>query len=340
MSLVQLDKLSQLASKPGTTISCKVDKDLVQQSITYLASDAALDSFEIDPYWPKWNGPWWQMMLLHEMELTALIPQRLIDRLLTSFDTYFMKFFPFTEDEVPVGRDPLNQVACHCQLGTIHQLLTKYGVDVNREIPWISPWYLKYQLPDGGLNCDEAAYTRKSPKSSVVSTLPPLEAVLNCTGSENLSVEQIAFLDVGANYLMEKRLFRSSTTGRPIDESWLQLCFPRYYHYDILRGLTFLLSWSRRLRKPLPLSAIQESIEYIDREFPDGLVCVQRSAVAGAKSRLFDSTTSTWTRGPAATFPLLDRVSTPGTASPYLTELWKRAKADLLVITQEELVVF
>jgi hypothetical protein len=37
------------------------------------------------------------------------------------------------------------------------------------------PWLRQYQLPDGGLNCDEAACV-KSLKSSMVSTLPPLEA--------------------------------------------------------------------------------------------------------------------------------------------------------------------
>ena len=147
------------------------------------------------------------MLLLHEMGLTRRIPAPAVEAIISTLDNHYLKFFPFTEAEVPSGIDSITQVACHCQLGTMHQLLTAYGIDVDNRLPWLRPWYLRYQLSDGGLNCDEAAYTRAIPKSSVVSTVPTLEAIL--TGAkEKLLPAEIAFLDSGAKYLIGKRLWR------------------------------------------------------------------------------------------------------------------------------------
>jgi hypothetical protein len=56
--------------------------------------------------------------------------------------------------------------------------LTARGIDVDREILWIRSWVLKYQSPDGGLNCDEKHYSIDKPCSSIVSIVPCLEAML------------------------------------------------------------------------------------------------------------------------------------------------------------------
>lgn len=37
----------------------------IQSSVTYLSSDLALKTLDADAYWPKWNSPWWHMLLLH-----------------------------------------------------------------------------------------------------------------------------------------------------------------------------------------------------------------------------------------------------------------------------------
>ena len=39
---------------------------------------------------------------------------------------------------------------------------------------------------------------------------------------------------------MRHRLFRSEKTGAVIDEEWLKLHYPLYYHYDILQVLVIL----------------------------------------------------------------------------------------------------
>lgn len=323
-----MEKLSTVASKPETSCTSEFNQELVEKSLDFLASQEALDSIEIDAYWPKWNGPWWQMMLLHEMGLTKRIPQRAVEKIIDAMDTRLLKFFPFTEDQVPEGVDPICGVPCHCQLGTMYQLLTTYGINVDERLDWIRPWFLKYQQRDGGLNCDEAAYTRPSPNSSIVSTVPPLEAILYCT-PRDFTGEEIAFLDNGAKYLIAKRLFRTATTNCIIDEDWLKLCFPRFYLYDALRGLSFLLEWATRLQRQIPLGSIQECVLHIDTQFPDGRILVERACWEGANSRWFDKTTGSWSKGPAASFPLLEAVSKAGDESSRLTSIWGEAKRAL-----------
>jgi hypothetical protein len=67
MNSEQLEKLHAIASKKTPEVSLEYESGLVQQSVDYLASCKALESIEADPYWPKWDSPWWQMLLLHEM---------------------------------------------------------------------------------------------------------------------------------------------------------------------------------------------------------------------------------------------------------------------------------
>lgn len=333
-----MDELDFIARKPLVQSTPVLDDNIALRAcLKYLHSPAALASIDVDAYWPKWNGPWWQMMLLFEMGRVAEIPPQVIDKILQAFDSYYLDFFPFTEDAVPSGRDPLLHVACHCQMGTIYQLLTSYGVNIDERYPWMRPWFIRYQMNDGGLNCDEAAYVREVPRSSVVSTLPVLEAVLHCTPREFTEAE-VGFLNRGAQFLIQKRIFRRASTGKAIDESWTKLCFPRFYHYDVLRGLNFLLRWSVKLRTQIPISAIAETIQLIDASFPSGTVFVQRDAWGGNMSRWFNAKDSTWFRAPAASFPLLELVSREGAESPYLTKIWNDTRDTLKTLIDENLI--
>lgn len=337
MTSLALDKLRKIASRQSTRAAAEPEEKLINHSLCYLVSSEALESIESDAYWPKWNSPWWHMLLLHEMGLTSCIPGNVVESIVAALNKDYLRFFPLSEAETPVGVDPINQVACHCQLGTMHQLLSSYGIDVDSRLAWLRPWYLRCQLSDGGLNCDETAYRKSVEKSSVVSTLPPMEAVLS-SASGIITPAEIDFLDSGASYLIKKRLFRTASTGQPIDNSWLKLCFPRFYHYDVLRGLSFLLNWSGQLRRSLPIAAIQECVESIDNDFPDGCVSVQRSVWEGANSRYFDKTTRLWTNAPAVGYPLLKAVSKVGNESIFLTRLWSQARANLLFLIEEGLI--
>jgi hypothetical protein len=44
----------------------------------------------------------------------------------------------------------------------------------------------------------------------------------------------------GQEYLLERSLFRSRSTGKVIDPAWTQFSFPTRWHYDVLWGLDYL----------------------------------------------------------------------------------------------------
>ena len=314
------------------------DSKLIEETVAYLSSEQAWQSMEADPYWPKWCSPWWQMLLLYEIGLAPLIPDSATEKMVACINKHFLRFFPFTEKEIPPGFDPRRHIICHCALGCMHQVLSACGIDIYELLPWVRPWYLRYQLQDGGLNCDESAYTKSAGKSSLVSTLPPLEAVLNCTKG-SFSQAEIEFLDRGAAYLLNRSLVRSASSGRLIDESWLSLCFPRFYHYDQLRGLNFVLNWAIKLKRKISLKSISETLTHIDSAFPDGRICVQYNAWIGSNSIWYDQNTASWFNAAAGSFPLLRQLSKIGQESAALTKAWTEAKGCLLSLACEELIV-
>lgn len=258
-----------------------------------------------DPYWPKWDGPWWRAMTLWELGYAEAIPSSFIDDLVARVDAHYLHFFPVREEELPPGADPYRNLACHCQLGTLYQLLHAAGVTVDAALPWIRPWFLKYQLPDGGLNCDDTVYIGDDPRSSFVSTLPPLEAVLFCT-DRDFTREEVAFLDRGAAYLIDRGLCRSLRKNRVADRAWLKPTFPRFYHYDVLRGYEFVVEWAATLGRAVPTSALAEArrVEPV----------VARRAWADERKTRSPADWSAWHE--ARVFPLLDRVSRIGTPFP------------------------
>lgn len=336
----QLALLEKIASRPLADVELLDDPapELLQESLQFLQSDKARTMLERDPYWPKWDGPWWHMMVLHELGLTKLIPQERIEQVLEAFRGYYLHYFPFKLEDVPAGKNPLNQIICHCQMGCIEQLLTAYGINFKEQFPWASDWYEKHQLPDGGLNCDEAAYTKKSPKSSIVSTLPALEAVLQSPLLGADAIHKLNFLERGASYLIVRKLLRSATTGAVINDSWTQLCFPRFYFYDVLRGVSFLLNWSLRLDRAIPASAICESMEIIDSQNPSDFISLGRVSWKDSFTRDWDPATSNWVRKPESSYPLLDSLSTIGHQSKPLTQEWNRAKTTLRLLLEKKLI--
>lgn len=52
--------------------------DAIAESVRYLDSDAAVRSIEADTYWPKWDSPWWHMLLLWELGEAQRIPARVV----------------------------------------------------------------------------------------------------------------------------------------------------------------------------------------------------------------------------------------------------------------------
>ncbi len=311
----------------------------ISESIEFLASDAALESMKIDPYWPKWNSPWWHMTLLYEMGLAKRIPYRALQLLEDGLDGY-LHFFPATEAEIPEGRDPIADIVCQCALGTAHRILLAADVPIDQKQPWIRDWFTRYQLSDGGYNCDEAAYAKPNGKSSMVSTLHIMESLL--AHFDDLTDQEIACLDRTAEYFLDRKLFRSlSKANQIIDPNWIMLTFPRFYEIDILRTFQCVLDWSLLRNKPVRFSQIEEVFGILCEKAKrvSDLLPVEREFYSSINTRIRNADGSWQTKQPVTKFPLLVTVGQLNTPSPFLTKSWHHAVRSLRKMKDAEILL-
>lgn len=303
----------------------------LKQSIDFLESDKAIAMLAADAYWPKWDSPWWHMSLLHEMGMTKRIPERVIRAHIAAMNRIPHKGFPIHPGELPESVDPHRGTPCHCQLGNVFQLHATWGVDADAELPWIRPWFHKYQMADGGLNCDNDAYLAKDEvPSSMVGTIAIFESMLTIP-KDRWTAEDRAFIAKGAQFLIDRKLLMGSPTKHNADEresakDWGKLCFPRYYLYDTLRGLNALLKWADVTGEAIPRSAIAEVVQDLETRFADGQLRNGRHSYEGAGS-MTQAPSGEWLRRqPASYFPLLSKLSAIGEVSPFLSRQWADAK--------------
>jgi len=336
--VIDLAKLAAVPD-PAPIRSLAVERGIAD-SLAYLRSDDALRSIARDPYWPKWSSPWWHMLLLHELGEARRIPAAVASAMATRLDA-LMHVFPIQPGDA-AGLDLQRDLGCHCALGTMYAVLQASGVDVDRALPWIKPWFVRYQMADGGLNCDEVAYRQAGAcPSSMVGTIAPLEAMLL---GEGWSSEQRVFVDSAARLLIDRALVRGSDTAYNAEEreaaaTWGALTFPRFYFYDVLRGLAALVRWAEVTGQPLPHAAIEGVVEALVARWPDGQARVGRQAHAGRTTILPTADRSPSPRAPAGTFPLLEAVSVLGEPSEALTRQWSAARAGLLRLSRAGLLV-
>lgn len=323
MSLV--DVTSALARVPFPSVPDDVDDALIEHSVDYLVSDEALRSVETDTYWPKWSSPWWHMVALFELGQAQRIPRRIVEAMIAGLNALPLKVFPVHPHDSPPGTDPYRDSSCHCALGTMHRVLSACGVEVTTALPWVEPWFERYQMSDGGLNCDGDAYLADECPSSMVATIAPFEAML--TGPAT------PFLERAAAFLIARRLVEGSGSRHNADEresarTWILPCFPRFYLYDVLRGLSALVRWARTHGRTLPVAAISEVVHTLSSKFPDGIVRLERSSWEGLTT--LARVDGEWRRKqPASTFPLLRAASDVGRACPVLTRQWATTRREL-----------
>jgi hypothetical protein len=119
-----------------------------------------------------------------------------------------------------------------CINGRILAVGAYFGESTNRVLEQL----LDEQLPDGGWNCEAP----QSQRSSFHTTICVLEGLLEYekANGETPAVTQSRIR--AQEYLLERRMFRSLSTGEVINRAWTRFSFPLIWHYDVLRGLDYL----------------------------------------------------------------------------------------------------
>jgi hypothetical protein len=92
---------------------------------------------------------------------------------------------------------------------------------------------MKWQWPDGGWNCDKRPEVKIS---SFMETLIPLRALaLYAKVSGDPKVQSA--VERAANVFLKRHLYRRQADGAVMDKHFVLLCYPYYWHYNILTSL-------------------------------------------------------------------------------------------------------
>ena len=321
------DLRAHLASVPDVEVPLGDELErAVDASVRWLDSDAAVASLRADPYWPKWDGPWWQMLALHECGYAERIPRRIVEVMIDALNGLPVHTFPIRDEDWPEGADRRRDSLCHCAVGNIDQVLAACGVDVDQTLPWFSSWHTRYQMADGGYNCDEGAYlVADECASSMVGTVALLEAMVRRAPS--------ATCDRASAMLMRRKLVEGSPTRHNASErdaarTWSEPCFPRFYFYDVLRGTAALARWAVAHQRTLPLEAIESAVGELLGRGADGVIRIGRASWRGKTTWIPDDNWAVrHVARPSAIAELCGRVGAPNTA---LSRQWARLRADLI----------
>jgi len=333
---VSAELRARLTSVPSVELPLgdEVERAL-EATLTWLSSDAAMSQLRADPYWPKWHGPWWRMLTLHELGHADCIPRKMIEGMVEVLAALPVHVFPIRDEDWPDGADRRRDALCHCAVGCIDQVLSACGVDVDQELPWMTSWFARHQLSDGGYNCDEGAYLLANEcASSMVGTVAPLEAMIRRGPSEPC--------DRAAAMLIGRRLIEGSpsvynASEREAARTWAKPCFPRFYFYDVLRGAAVLARWAVAHQRPLPRRAIEPAVEQLLAHSADGVVLIGRVAWRGKTTLVSDDG---WRdrhlAQPSELLELCGRVGEPNRA---LSAQWARLRSDLIELLDAGLLV-
>ena len=121
-----------------------------------------------------------------------------------------------------------------CINGRILAAGAYFGEDCDRLLDRL----LSEQLDDGGWNCEAPP----SKRSSFHSTICVLDGLLAYEKTRGATAAVTHARARAQDYLLERRMLRSLTSGEVIDRRWTRFSFPTTWHYDVLRGLDHLRS--------------------------------------------------------------------------------------------------
>jgi hypothetical protein len=120
-----------------------------------------------------------------------------------------------------------------CINGRTIETGASFGVDVSGVLDLV----LSERLDDGGWNCEAENGSVRSSFDTTINVLDGLLAVERA-GLGTPAVREARLS--GEEYLLTRDLFRRKSTGDVVDPAYLELAFPYYWHYDVLRALDHL----------------------------------------------------------------------------------------------------
>lgn len=211
-----------------------------------------------NPYIPKYKATYWQIMLLGYLGMDR------DDERVRRACEYIFKFqqkeggfsetgiekakkeYEYTKercfkrgkkppDETKFVDDLIHQMELSCLTGNTVSALIRIGYENDKRVLKALRWLADIQNRDGGWLCPYWKAHIRDTHSCFYGTICALEAFSEV---KNVFKETIKR---GVEFLLMHRLYRADHHNfEVINKKWLELSFPQFYGYDILRGLYVL----------------------------------------------------------------------------------------------------
>ncbi|MFD5095136.1 squalene cyclase [Amycolatopsis thailandensis] len=110
------------------------------------------------------------------------------------------------------------------------------GLWLGADVTSLASWFTGHQQPDGGWNCE---WVSGSKRSSVHSTLNSLKGLLSFEAATGGTSASRAARRTGEEYLLERGLFRRSSTGAVIAPWIAVFAYPFRWFYDVLNAADY-----------------------------------------------------------------------------------------------------
>jgi hypothetical protein len=179
-------------------------------------------------YSPKWISTTYTMLLLRRLGLSPGHPQGMrACRLLFDNGLY---------SDGGINFSTRSKHSETCITGMILSILAYFRFPDDR-LDRLAGHLFEQQMKDGGWNCESCHGATHSSFHTTISALEGLQEYQKFHPRKCPEISEVQAK--GREFLLEHRLFRSSTTGEVIKAEMTRFSFPPRWHYDIIRGLDY-----------------------------------------------------------------------------------------------------
>jgi hypothetical protein len=166
-----------------------------------------------------WTATTWALTMLREWGLDpAPLRERRTAELLAASCRWEYDDLPYWSGEVD---------CC------VNGMTLANGVWLGADVQGIADWFIEHRLPDGGWNCE---WVEGSTRSSYHSTLNSLKGLLAYDAATGGTEATRAARRGGAEFLLERGLFRRLSTGAPVAPWVDHYAYPFRWMYSVLNA--------------------------------------------------------------------------------------------------------
>ncbi len=128
----------------------------------------------------------------------------------------------------------LTRRCCSQEANAVYSLIT-LGI-ADERVETLVKKMLSWQWPDGGWNCDKEPGAKNSSFHESLIPMRALFAYSKATGDK----KALEAAKKTSEIFLKRKLFKKVSDGSVINPKFTKICYPSYWHYNILACLTYL----------------------------------------------------------------------------------------------------